>query len=466
MYTIPHFYNFKNINQSLMSFEKDMRHNTNPTIQPNIYNYTNLLESIAVTIKDVMKDLFLKYIEKIDHDFKTMPNRVDNYYVKDTRERTIITPYGEITFSRTIYQSRHNGSCYTHVDRFLGLPKYDRFDPALKSMIVELYADQNSMIKVGKIIGNQIYSNFSIDEARYYHAIPRQTVFNIVSKAKIYKPTPKKQKRVPKTLYIMADEKYIGTQGNDGAKVMTKAAVAFEGMSYKGKRMEYTNKFYHLAITQDFWSEFYNILHDRYELDDIEKIYIMGDGAPWIKNGVNEFKRNEVVFALDRFHLEQSLTRMTRDKDIRKIISSYIYENDRKEFNEFSKSIFKEAKEERKETVQKEIKYIKNNWDAIQIMNKEIIIGCGMEGTISHTLASIFTSVPKGYKIENLKVYLNSRTLYLNDYDLRRVYLKSYDKEEKIVTDLKPLNYSIFDERASIDKATTSNFIKSTFWRN
>ncbi len=463
MYSIPHFYNFKHINQSLITFEKDMRRNTNPTILPSIGNYTNLMESIASTIKAITKDLFLKHIKRIDDTFKTMPGRIENYYVKDTRERTIITPYGEITYLRTIYQSRHDGSCYTHVDRYLGLPKYDRFDPALKSMIVELYADQNSMIKVGKIIGNQIYSNFSIDETRHYHAISRQTVFNIVSKAKIYKPTPKKVKRIPKTLYIMADEKYIGTQGNNGDKVMVKAAVAFEGLSYKGNRMEYTNKFYHIAITQDFWRDFYNKLHDRYELDDIEKIYIMGDGASWIKNGVNEFKRNEAVFALDRFHLEQSLTRMTRDRDIRKIMSSYIYGNSRKEFNEFSKSILKE---EQDDSIKNQIKYIKNNWDAIQIMNNEIIIGCGMEGAISHTIASIFTSVPKGYNPENLKVYLNNRMLYLNGYDLRKVFLKTYDKKEEVVTDLPPINYAMFDERASIDKATTSNFIKALYWRS
>lgn len=466
MYTIPHFYNFRNIIKPLSTFEKEMKQNSNPTISPSIYNYTNLLESVASTIKDIMAELFLKYIEQIDNNFKNMPNRTDRYYIKDTRERTIITPFGEIIYSRTIYQSRQTGECYTHVDRYLGLAKYDRFDPALKSMIVELYADQNSMIKVGKIIGNQIYSNFSINEARHYHAIPRQTIFNIVSKMKIYKPTPKEVKQTPKTLYIMADEKYIGTQGNNGDKVMVKAAVAFEGLNYNGKRLEYTDKFYHIGISQDFWQDFYDKLDERYKLDEIEKIYIMGDGATWIKNGVNEFKRNKAEFALDRFHLEQSLTRMTKDKDIRRLLSSYIYGNNKKDFNEFSKDFIETADEDKKENITKQIRYIKNNWNAIQLMNEKIIIGCGMEGTISHTLASIFTSVPKGYRIENLKVYLNNRMLLLNGYDLRQIYLKIYDKEEEIVTDLKPLNYSMFEERSSVDKSTTSNYIKSLYWKS
>ena len=256
-----------------------MKANSNPLLQPNINNYTDLLESIASSIKEVTKQLFLQHVEYIDNSFKNMHGRLERYYVKDTRDRTIITPFGEITFKRTIYQSRQDGSCYTHVDRYLGLPKYDRFDPALKAMVVELYADQNSMLKVGKIIGSQIYSTFTTSETRHYHAIPRQTIFNIVSKSKLYKPTPKKREHTPKILYIMADEKYIGTQGNNGNKVMTKAAVAFSGLSLKGNRLAYTEKFYHLAITDDLWTEFHEKLYERYNIDEIEK-YTSWEMAP------------------------------------------------------------------------------------------------------------------------------------------------------------------------------------------
>ena len=152
MYTIPHFYNFKNIIEPLTHFDRQIKQISNPTISPSIYNYTSVIEEVATTIKEIQIDLFKQAVQRIDDNFKSMPDRVDRYYIKDSRERTIITPFGEISFNRTIYQCRQTNKCYTHVDRFLGLPKYDRYDPTVKSMIVELYADQNSMIKVGKII--------------------------------------------------------------------------------------------------------------------------------------------------------------------------------------------------------------------------------------------------------------------------------------------------------------------------
>ena len=192
----------------------------------------------------------------------------------------------------------------------------------------------------------------------------------------------------------------------------------------------------------------------------------MGDGAPWIRAGVNHFNRNQAQFALDKFHLQQSITRMTRDKEIRNLLNSYIYANKREDFNTLTKNILENAGEDKEEKVLDQIKYIKNNWNAIQLMNNEIVIGCGMEGTISHTLASVFTSVPKGYNIDNLKKYINNRMLYLNGYDLRKIFLSTYDKKEEVVTDLPPISYAMFDERASIDKATTSNFIKSLYWKS
>lgn len=51
----------------------------------------------------------------------------------------------------------------------------DRY-PSVKSMMIPLYANHNSMIKVGKILGEHIFSPFSLDEKRFLHAIPRQMI--------------------------------------------------------------------------------------------------------------------------------------------------------------------------------------------------------------------------------------------------------------------------------------------------
>ena len=81
-------------------------------------------------------------------------------------------------------------------------------------------------------------------------------------------------------------------------------------------------------------------------------------------------------------------------------------------------------------------------------------------------ILSEFTNKDETGTTKDNKVYLNNRMLLLNGYDLRQIYLKIYDKEEEIVTDLKPLNYSMFEERSSVDKSTTSNYIKSLYWKS
>lgn len=192
-----HFKSYKNL---ITDFIENTKYLTNHTITQVVDNYFNLCENVSITTKELALQLMKYMIKEIDCKFRDDKERLNRYYVKDFRPRTIMTPFGELTFYRTIYQSKQSNECYTHVDRHLGLPKYDRYDPAVKAMIVELYANQNSMIKVGEIIGDRIYSNFTLDEARFYNAIPRQTIFNVVSQMKIYKPTLSKAKRTPKTL--------------------------------------------------------------------------------------------------------------------------------------------------------------------------------------------------------------------------------------------------------------------------
>lgn len=441
---------FINYTNFINDFLEKTNYLNNHTIDFSVDNYIDLVTTLAVTIKNIAIEMFLQKIKMIDEEFKNKPERLQRYYIKDTRNRTIITPFGEITFKRTIYQNRQSNKCYTHVDRILGLPKYDRYDPAVKSMIVESYADQNSMIKVGKIIGDKIFSAYSIDDSRYFNIIPRQTVYNIVSKMKIYSPTEQKQKTTPKTLYIMSDEHFVPLQGCNGKDAMMKVGVIFESLRrVKGhsNRNEYTNKYYHISFGDQFWDDMYKIITERYDINQIKQIYIMGDGATWIKKGVESFKRHKAVFGLDRFHMKQAIIRLTTNKDERELLLNYVNHLDKESFMTLAKSIVDKESSISTKSKKSTFKYFKNNWNAYKIMSEKIIIGCGMEGQISHYFASIFKSVPKAYNEDNLYVYATNRTLMLNGYDLRKVYIKTIKSKETIVTDNKPINWAIFDGR-------------------
>ena len=140
---------------------------------PTVFNYADLISNIDIYLRAQGVNILKNILEKMDHEFRNAPDRTVRYYVKNTRSRTIITVFGELTYLRTEYQDRHTKEQFCYVDRKLGLEKRFRFDPCICSMIYEQYADSNSMIKVGKNIGNIICDTFTNFENRKNNYVPR-----------------------------------------------------------------------------------------------------------------------------------------------------------------------------------------------------------------------------------------------------------------------------------------------------
>ena len=92
-----------------------------------------------------------------------------------------------------------------------------------------------------------------------------------------------------------------------GSNKEIKLIYVHEGRKYKSKGWyELINKRYFtgsLKSSEDLWLEVANYLEEAYELDKVEKIYLSGDGASWIKEGLNWIKGSEYV--LDYFHLSK-----------------------------------------------------------------------------------------------------------------------------------------------------------------
>ena len=74
-------------------------------------------------------------------------------------------------------------SYYCYVDEKLGISKYIRYTNDVACYAAEAYSDENSMIKIGKELGNIIHAKFSLKDNREY-AIPRQTICNLMKKPK------------------------------------------------------------------------------------------------------------------------------------------------------------------------------------------------------------------------------------------------------------------------------------------
>lgn len=137
-----------------------------------------------------IRSALVKAIEKADMEFRNTPDRTRFYHVTQTRIRTIITIFGETTFTRTGYVNLSTGESYIYIDRKLAL-------------------------------------------------LPRQTIYNFLHMTGKITRTPVPADKTPDVLYVMADEKYNHLQGehrgNESAeekkkriKEMVKLGVCFE----------------------------------------------------------------------------------------------------------------------------------------------------------------------------------------------------------------------------------------------
>ena len=431
---------------------------------PSALNYGMFISDLGYYVHSLARDIIKTVFEIADEEFFNRESRKQRYYSKAYRKREIITLFGHIIYYRHEYVDKDTGKPFIYIDEKIGLHRRDRYDPAVCAKLYERYAYTNSMINTGKDVGLDLNTPFSLDENRLLEAIPRQTVWKILHRFKRI-DLPIKPLDTPSTLYVMADEKYIPSQYNNNQKLMTKEIIVHEGIEtlYKGINKEtgqiYTrNKLINPRrfITYDSNNPFRSVndyINETYDVDKIEKIYLMGDGGSWIESGLNELRSPDysVGYGLDKLHFCLAVNTISKDENIKSLIYDYSINNRRQDFETLIDSIVSNDSL-RKDVILEKAEYITNRFTSIKTMYKDIKIGCAMEQAISHDIMTIFTSVPKAYSKKWLSFYLNERQNYLNGYDLRKSYLVALDKtqnntEENEISLKDTLNTSFFDKQ-------------------
>lgn len=226
----------------------------------------------------------------------------------------------------------------------------------------------------------------------------------------------------------MVDERFLGCQDLDG-DIMAKCMIAFEDVKKVGKnRNMLVNKTVFTTFGNNPWGKFLDVLNQKYNLENIKEIKLLGDGAGWINSGMHELKTNsEVVMTrfLCEFHFKQSINRITTDEDKRKILLDTFNNNSKQEFKDKVLELTKDITEKkRQDSIDKNLNYILNNYKAIKDM-LDSLIGSSMESHISHYIANLFSSRSKGYSSLNINKYLK-----LNGYEIYFENIKFKDRFE------------------------------------
>ncbi|WP_159649446.1 UPF0236 family transposase-like protein [Erysipelothrix aquatica] len=231
----------------------------------------------------------------------------------------------------------------------------------------------------------------------------------------------------------MADKKYVHL--NTGKNKMVKSPVIFESIQ-GAKRRTLVNKYHVMGMRELFWDSVADVLHERYDVDKIKRLFFIGDGAGWIKESTKYINLDNATnkLLLDKFHFKQALNRITKDKEFQSILKESILTNQDKIINDLIKIIVSNNPE-RVDSISQQARYIINHQSSIRQSYRHNI-SRSMESSISHTLDSNFTRNPKSYSQDYLEIYVNHRMNYLNGYNLKHLYFQglSIDVKDGIKT--------------------------------
>lgn len=405
-------HNFKNLLKNKIFFKiSEISEEIVNSLIDNLFNFDNshidyfqFINRISEASRKIILATIAETFETIDTVFCDAPSRSEKYYInKSNVSRTITTIVGDLTFKRTYYISKANPNFrFYFVDLIFGLHKYDHYDSIIKDIAI-----------------TNVFQSSQAQAARD----------------------------------ISKYEKYIGAQDQEN-DIMVKCFVTFESIKQVGKnRRALVNRYVFSTTGKNAWSKFMDHIAKRYDFSKIRHIYLLADGGNWIKNGLHELKlyaQNKPQFCLCEFHFKQAINHISSDKDERKKLLEIF---NTKPFEEFKKRIDEliVINPNRKETITNKYNYIKNNKSAIKRM-LNLDIGSSMESHISHFIASMFASRPKGFSTKRIDNYLKLNDYFFNNINIFDLYRNSFNNKdvEKVDENIFSNNFTNYNENGNI----------------
>lgn len=356
-------------------------------------------------------------------------------WIVDRHEpKQLITSLGSVNYSKTMFRDKEEGSRSYLLDLIMGMEPHERMTEDAEARLLE-EAVQTSYRRGG-------------EETSILDKVSKQTVMKKIHSLRFPSENEEpEKKKIVKTLFIDADEAHISLQyrnkkgdllrnehGSKNNNVIEKLVYCYEGIEKESpgsRRHRLINPHYFCSDSasednKDFWERVYAYIDSQYDVGQIEKIYVNGDGGAWMEEGKNGI--GGVVVTMDEFHLQKYLIKITSHlmdsrpdavSELRKII---MHKN-KKDFNEYVdllKSYLKEDDVKSAERIEKGRKYILNNWMPckVRLCNRKKLPGCSAEGHVSHVLASRMTSRPMGWSRCGAGQMGRLRAYYYNGGDM------------------------------------------------
>ena len=267
---------------------------------------------------EVARKVAVEYLEEKAEQLDK--ERPPGYRVKNTNSRTLVTRFGDITFSRRLYQDRH-GQYHFLLDEYLNWRSYQAATPSLTEALVES-ATGSTFRRVSKEV--EKYTAGVLCASAVHRLLQKVTQDAIDNKKDDWHScfesgslSPPGERKIP-VLYTEADGLWIHLQQEEQKHYELKNAIAYEGWErIPGEEERYGVVGKKIYCRGDdsipFWDGASLEWHKWWDLGYAKLIVVGGDDAEWIDKGTEELPFS--VRQLSGFHLARSCRKGWEDGD-------------------------------------------------------------------------------------------------------------------------------------------------------
>ena len=403
-----------------------------------IYTMTEEFKEIG---NEMLREILCVFIENADRaiceDAKA-ERKADGFTIKERDvPRSLFTAIGEIEYNRTYFEA--NGGGYVHIlDHLLGVQPYERVDSGIGAGLVNNAASVSFGKSAAIVTGGKV---------------SRQTAWKRVQDVGEVAYLPTRSGHAPETLHIFADEDHVNLQ--DGGNAIVPLVTCCEGKEAVCKGRNALIDPVHIqgyGLKPDkHWGYVYAVMAEKYDLKKVKQVFLYGDGARWIKAGLDVF--GDAIHVLDAYHLDKRLKALLSGD----ICSAFAHRVraavDRGDRAAFQKLYYEMAnavtsgmeigkgRQKKLAALHENASFLLAHWQAILNNRLPGAIGSCTEAQVSHVLSKRLSRDPMGWSKAGLSKLTMVRVFCLNGgtvmpYDIGAGKVNS-QKERTVITSIK-----------------------------
>lgn len=345
-------------------------------------DFSQLEEQIHKLSQQAAGQLFVEALEEIDQ--RLLSQKEAGFKVVGKRERTLLTSFGEITFKRRLYSDRE-GAYHILLDQSLGLGPWRRISNRLMEISLDLGTEM-PFRRAAKVMGYLVptISAMGIWKVLKESGEAAVNEATALRKAVFEGAKPIYGAKETEKLNIEADEVYVKQQKGTKSKLGLKLVVGYEDKEGKKKRLVNRTTVAGLTEGEGIWEETDCVFSQKWDLEKVKQTRIGGDGASWIKKGVEHFPNSS--YHLDPFHLRKRLCEaLSFSSESYEEVCLGIAALDLDKVNEALTKSIKLSSGARRKRVKDLKRYLLSNWEGISELPEEERLGT-IEGQVRHTI--------------------------------------------------------------------------------